>query len=338
MVSSILVFFELFINWFFDIFIYPFILSFITVLYYTHTNQNVYINHKFFQRRFILLWVFVVLIINFWWAAIIYSQSKDEVKTLNKKVIIAAHRGSSWMAPQNTLSAIKLAIKDKADVAEFDVQETKDWIVVLMHDENVKKTAWVDRNIWDMTYDEVEKLDVGSSFSSEFSGERVPTLEQVLDAGHWKIKMLIEIKEYWHGRSIIQKVNKSINEKCIPWDCMVHSTDYNVIQKFRQLNPDIKLWYILTAWMWNYFKKDFDFFSVPSSMLTDDFLSKTVENNKWIWVWTLNDKESIDDMIVLWVDGIITDYPILAEENISYRNNLSDAEKIKMKFLELIKN
>jgi len=64
------------------------------------------------------------------------------------------------LAPQNTLSAINLAIQDKSDFVEFDVQETKDGIVVLMHDENVKKTSGVNRNIWDMSYSEVESLDV----------------------------------------------------------------------------------------------------------------------------------------------------------------------------------
>jgi len=344
MMSSFLAFLELIINGVYGIVVSPFILSFITILYYSYVQNKLWekvVFAKYSKNKnllVLLLIVLSVLIITLGWSCVIYLLTKDEIESLDKKIYITAHRWSSGLAPQNTLSAINLAIQDKSDFVEFDVQETKDGIVVLMHDENVKKTSGVNRNIWDMSYSEVESLDVWSFFSQEFKWEKVPTLWEVLDAWRWKIKMLIEIKEYWHGKNIIESVNNLIKEKCIPWDCLIHSTDYKVLEKMKKVNPSIKLWYILTAWVWNFFKLDVDFFSVPSSMLGEDFLANVSENNKELWIWTLNDKENIDDMIALWVDNIITDYPLLGKENIDYRNDLSDSEKLKIKIFKLINN
>ncbi|NET52426.1 MAG: glycerophosphodiester phosphodiesterase, partial [Merismopedia sp. SIO2A8] len=71
------------------------------------------------------------------------------------KIDITAHRGSSDAAPENTMSAINLALQEQADYAEIDIQQTKDSSLVLLHDSNLKRVTGIERNIWELSDDEV---------------------------------------------------------------------------------------------------------------------------------------------------------------------------------------
>ncbi len=73
-----------------------------------------------------------------------------------------AHRAGAEMAPENTLAAIEEASHAKADYAEIDVQETKDGELIVLHDSNFKRTTGVDKNVWDVNYNEVKTYDAGS--------------------------------------------------------------------------------------------------------------------------------------------------------------------------------
>ena len=64
------------------------------------------------------------------------------------KPMISAHRGDSVTAPENTLKAFESAIEHNADYIELDVQQTKDGIIVVMHDSNLKRTTGLNKNIW----------------------------------------------------------------------------------------------------------------------------------------------------------------------------------------------
>src|SRR5690606_19539586 len=95
-------------------------------------------------------------------------------------MLVIAHRGSSQIAPENTLPAIDRAIQDGADAIEIDVQLTKDGQVVVFHDEWVNRTTNGRGFICDLTYAELERLDAGSWFHPRFQGTKVPLLSEVL--------------------------------------------------------------------------------------------------------------------------------------------------------------
>ncbi|MFR3751886.1 MAG: glycerophosphodiester phosphodiesterase family protein [Enterocloster sp.] len=79
---------------------------------------------------------------------------------------VTAHRGSSRMAPENTMAAIEAAMEEMADYSEIDVQTTADGIVVVCHDLNLKRVAGVDRRLGTMTYDQLEPAGCGKPFSA----------------------------------------------------------------------------------------------------------------------------------------------------------------------------
>ncbi len=95
---------------------------------------------------------------------------------------LVGHRGTVKFAPENTLAGINKAIELGAHLIEIDIRETKDGHLVLMHDDTVDRTTNGAGPVTDLTLAELKELDAGSWFRTEFSGERVPTLSEALDA------------------------------------------------------------------------------------------------------------------------------------------------------------
>lgn len=96
-------------------------------------------------------------------------------------IIAVGHRGTVRFAPENTIAAFKKAIEMGLDLIEFDVRETKDGHLVIMHDETVDRTTDGSGRVSDLTLAEIKRLDAGSWFGPQFQGERVPTLDEALE-------------------------------------------------------------------------------------------------------------------------------------------------------------
>jgi len=119
---------------------------------------------------------------------------------------VIAHRGASAYAPENTLAAFKLAKEMSADWFELDCTLTRDGEVVVMHDDTVDRTTNGTGYVRDLTLYDIKQLDAGSWFSSDFVGERVPTLGQALDYAKWNIGVYIEIKDSSDDRALLQEI------------------------------------------------------------------------------------------------------------------------------------
>ncbi|NMC13473.1 MAG: hypothetical protein GYA34_11405 [Chloroflexi bacterium] len=111
------------------------------------------------------------------------------------KPLVIAHRGNSVCAPENTMSAYRKAIEDKADMLEADVNISKDGVLVMAHDYYLGRTIAAKGLISDYTLAELSQMDAGSLFHPDFSSERIPTCEDTIklvkEAG---IQVCFEIK------------------------------------------------------------------------------------------------------------------------------------------------
>jgi glycerophosphoryl diester phosphodiesterase len=107
---------------------------------------------------------------------------------------IVAHRGASHDAPENTLAAFRRAWDLGVECVELDIHLTKDGEVVVIHDDNTKRTAGVDRAIADQTLAELKQLDVGAWKSSAFAGERIPTIAEAIATVPRGRTLFIELK------------------------------------------------------------------------------------------------------------------------------------------------
>src|ERR1700751_4542895 len=98
-----------------------------------------------------------------------------------RSVLAIAHRGASGYAPENTLAAFRRAVTMGAGFIETDLQLSRDARLVALHDATVNRTTNGQGAVHDMTLGELRRLDAGSWFGSEFAGERIPTVEEILD-------------------------------------------------------------------------------------------------------------------------------------------------------------
>src|SRR6266496_640164 len=108
--------------------------------------------------------------------------------------IVFAHRGASAHAPENTIAAFELALAQNADAIELDVKLTADGHVVVIHDSTVDRTTGSRGRVKDLSLAQLRSLDAGSFFSEKYRGEKIPTLEEVLEAVGKRTIINVELK------------------------------------------------------------------------------------------------------------------------------------------------
>lgn len=264
-----------------------------------------------------LLWVLALLALvgNIANLTVLFWNGSFLEKELLQDIAITAHRGDSSAAPENTLSALEMAIENLADYAEIDVQETADGVVVLMHDYNMKRTTGREGYVWNITYDALSRYDCGSWFSEEFAGERVPTLEQVLELCKGKIYLNIELKGVDSIESLAEKVVRLVEEYGFERQCVISSKNRRALLHVKELNGEIKTGYIMSFAYGSFYETDdIDFFSIKSEFVNETVVQEAHLFGKEIHVWTVNSRSELERMKLLGVDNIITDAPILARE------------------------
>lgn len=248
---------------------------------------------------------------------LIYAAQKNlpDAAASSDYISVSAHRGGARKAPENTISALEYAIESKSDYAEIDVQETKDGEIVLMHDNNLKRTTGLNANVWTLTYEELCQLDAGARFHKSFRGEKIPTLKEAIETARGKIKLNIEVKYNGHNPNIIRKVVRIIEEEDFLDNCVLTSMNYKFLQQAKELNPDLRTGYTMNMTYGDLTDMDAaDFFSVKYTYITSQFVEKVHALGKEVYSWTLNYQGDIQRMVNCKVDNIITDDPELVRK------------------------
>lgn len=246
--------------------------------------------------------------------ALAYSHD-SAVSSLLTTMGVTAHRGGALMAPENTVSSLGYTIDSGADFAEIDVQETKDGELVLLHDNSLKRTAGVNKNVWEMDYAEIEKLDAGSSFHKKFRGEKIPTLDQVLKFCKGRLDLNIEIKYNGKNKGIVKKVVRVIEQNGFEDHCVITSMNYGFLQQVKKANPNIRTGYIMTMTYGSVSRVTAaDFFSVKYTYIDEEFVREAHALGKEVHAWTVNYRGDIKRMIDVGADNIITDNPVLVRK------------------------
>lgn len=236
---------------------------------------------------------------------------------------VTSHRGYSAVAPENTLASFQAAIDcGTAQYAELDVQMTSDGVVVLTHDTNLLRCTGRDVNVYDITYDELRQLDAGSYFSEEFAGERIPTLEEVIQQCKGKLKLNIEIKQNGHSPTLEAETVRIIRDNHFEDECVITSLDYSSLHKVKEVYPALRCGYIMNVAMGNYFDlPDADFFSMEYTFVTPNAIKQIHDRKKEVHVWTVDQSEHADKMVALGVDNIITGDPDLINFSVNHTIN-----------------
>lgn len=242
-------------------------------------------------------------------------------------VEVIAHRGSSGVAPENTLAAVRLAVRQGSDVIENDIQRTADGELVIIHDTTLTRTTDVEQvfpdrapwNVGDFTLAEIKQLDAGSWFAPEFAGERVPTLEEWMDAVGRRAGMLLEPKSPALYPGIEQDLDEALRElpdyqrSVRSGRIVVQSFDHVWLRDYAVVAPDVTVGLLYgtrptaadieAAAVWA--DQVNPSLAVTAESTVDAVHAEGLEIN----VWTVNDGAGMRRATAWDVDGIITNYP-----------------------------
>ena len=231
-----------------------------------------------------------------------------------KGVVIAAHRGASGYAPENTLAAYNLAMEMGANAIELDVHLSKEGIPVIIHDHRLERTTSGRGLVQDHSADELKALDIGSWFHTKFSSERIFTLEEILQWAKGRTSLLIEIKNnpMKYGE-IASKVLDSIQKHGMAEYVEVFSFDHGLVKEVKAIRPEILtgVCYMadpvshadLAIWA------NADVVHPHFSYCTPEAVKEARNKGIFVTTWTVNDMEIARRLIDMGMDCIKTDFP-----------------------------
>lgn len=134
-----------------------------------------------------------ILILIFAWLWFLLTGCANEKIILPDKGL-CAHRGAMETHPENTIPAFLEAVNAGAHMIEFDVFLTKDEALVVIHDETVDRTTNGTGKVSEFTLQQIKELDAGGWKSSEFAGEKIPTIDEVLEIMPVNVWLNIHLK------------------------------------------------------------------------------------------------------------------------------------------------
>ncbi len=145
-------------------------------------------------------------------------------------MILTGHRGAAELEPENTRLSIQKAIDLGVDQVEIDVHLTRDQHLVVIHDATVDRTTDGQGAVADFTLEEVKRLDAGK-------GERIPTLQEVIDLVRGKVVLQIELK----GPDTAESVVRTVKQNNIESEVLLTSFVHERLREAPQLNPSLAL-------------------------------------------------------------------------------------------------
>jgi glycerophosphoryl diester phosphodiesterase len=210
---------------------------------------------------------------------------------------LVAHRGWSGIAPENTMAAIKKAIENDDIIGvEFDVHLTKDDVPVVMHDDRIDRTTNGKGFIRDFSLEELQQFDAGSWFGDEFAGEKVPTLNEVLDACKGKKKVLIELKQKANHYELLEEnVAELIRDKKMYGEAIVISFDHHSLRRIKDLDENIQTCAVLYGTLTNLIEElkatGATYVSINYHYVNAEVIQELIAASIGIVTWTVDDPE-----------------------------------------------
>lgn len=231
-----------------------------------------------------------------------------------RRVLLVGHRGASADLPENTLSAVRRARSDGADLVEVDVRRTRDGALVLLHDETLTRTTDVRRvltgrepwRVADLDLADVRRVDAGARRGR--TREPVPTLVEALPLA----PLLLDLKQ----------VDVEDLARLLPTgspDLLVQSGEVAAVRHLKALRPDVAVAVLgrpavehlpmLATWACGV--------HLQHLRLDRDYVRRLHDHGLRCLTWTVNGPRFVERAVRLGVDGIITDRPHAVREQVA---------------------
>jgi len=224
-----------------------------------------------------------------------------------------AHRGASGYAPENTFAAFRRALAMGVAFIETDLQLSRDARLVAIHDATVNRTTNGQGAVHDMTLAELRRLDAGSWFGSEFSGERIPTIEEILQfAKKHDVVFYLEMKPSgsWGGEHALISALRDSGEIA---RTVVISFDAGILAGVRKIEPTLMTGLLFDGQIEKPLEKALEIgarqVAVRGDLVTARLLKEARERDLQVVCWTVNQPAHLRLLAEAGVDGIMSDYP-----------------------------
>jgi glycerophosphoryl diester phosphodiesterase len=245
---------------------------------------------------------------------------------LTADVAVTAHRGASIRTPENTMAAFRAAIEAGATYTELDVQLTRDRRIAVLHDGDLLRIGDDPRKVSELTATELAGIDIGQKYDVVFAGERVPTLEEVIELLRGKMKINVELKYNVPDPELAPAVIDLLRRENFLDEVVITSLDYAALRQVESIEPSLRTGHIVTTAIGDVVRSDADFLSMSSAQATRSLIRRAHAAGKEVHVWTVNEPEVMLRMIERGVDNVITDDPALFVRVLRERNALSKPE------------
>lgn len=228
---------------------------------------------------------------------------------------IFAHRGFSGKYPENTMLAFRKAVEIGVDGIELDVHLTKDNEIVIIHDEDIKRTCNGEGLVKDMTLSELKKFDASATFKGVYGKNEIPTLREYFElVKGTDVITNIELKTgVFEYPTIEQRVIDLVREFRLEKKIIFSSFNHFTIKRCEEIAPEIKRGFLTGDWL-----VDFGKYTKERNVqcchpwhitLSEDVVAEMHKAGREINTWTVNEYADIERLAAMGVDSLIGNFP-----------------------------
>lgn len=249
---------------------------------------------------------------------------------------IISHRAIAGGAPENSLAALQESISLGADYAEIDVQLTADGIAVVLHDADLMRVAGHPGRIHQMSFAELQQLQLHSDNDYPDQLLVIPTLSEYLESAKGEIGLMIELKYYGFREDLAEETIRLIREYEMEEQVLLMSLSVDAVQQVENLSPDIPKGYLSAVAAGDLSRIPMDFLAVNQQNVTTQMIREYSTRNQPVYAWTVNSTGNMVELLEKRVSGLITDEPELAIAVTDEFSELTNAERLLLRFGFLI--
>jgi len=235
---------------------------------------------------------------------------------------IIAHRGASYLAPENTVASANLAWELGADAVEVDVYLSKDNRIMVIHDKNTKRTCSGKKNlnIEDSPSMLLRDLDAGIWKGEEFKGEKIPVLKEIIATVPEGKTLFVEIK---CGSEILPALQRCVEKSGKAEQIVFIAFGWKTILETQKEFPENKCYWLsasksgLNKKMEQLSDKGLAGVNLNHSIIDENIMELAKKNQLEVMSWTVDDPSEAKRLLELGVDGITTNRPRWLKEEMA---------------------
>ncbi|MGE4285085.1 MAG: glycerophosphodiester phosphodiesterase family protein [Phycisphaerae bacterium] len=241
---------------------------------------------------------------------------------------IIAHRGASFLAPENTMASVMLAWELGTDAIEIDVYLSGDGRIVTLHDKTTKRTGNADYAVAETDSSTLRTVDVGSFKDEKYAGERIPFLEEVVASIPKGKRLYIEVK---CGKDIVPVLKEAVEKSGKIKQISVISFNFDVCCETKKAVKGVPVYWLASSkkndsgrylpyseeLLDKSIENKLDGLDLHSAGITADFMRVAKRKNVPIYCWTVDSPEEAERLSALGVKGITTNRPKWLKEKMT---------------------